>query len=223
MSMGYEDVIENHRAILVEAGATNVSAYIDKLCSNHNNNDVFADLLFEGRSALMFLKNGFLVEMQESPDINIGFAGYQLYAEVKHFRLKEQDRIDQVNMEAFQDELIPYGDTVPSEVVAAWDQVVQVAKRKIKQYHKNAPYILVIGSSSPNCIDDSIIRTAINIITEKISNGSWPQLKKLSGILLISPEYNIGGKRNVYFYYAHTVGNPLTQTIIEKLSSIQIG
>lgn len=154
--------IDELRIMLEQAGAANVPGYIDKLRANSKNNEVFDDLLFEGCAALMFLRNGFLVEMQECPDISIKLGNNQFYAEVKHFRLKEQDRIDQANMEAAQDELVPYGDTVPLDGIAAWNQIVQVAKRKTKQFKQHVPNILVIGSSSLHCIDDAIIPTAIS-------------------------------------------------------------
>ncbi|ODS34440.1 MAG: hypothetical protein SCARUB_00451 [Candidatus Scalindua rubra] len=85
--------IDELRIMLEQAGAANVPGYIDKLRANSKNNEVFDDLLFEGRAALMFLRNGFLVEMQERPDISIKLGNDQFYAEVKNFRLKEQDRI----------------------------------------------------------------------------------------------------------------------------------
>ena len=83
--------VEEQRMMLEQAGATNISNYIEKLSANYTNRDVLEDLLFEGRGALMFLKNGFLVDMRESPDLSIQFASQQFYAEVKHFRLKEKD------------------------------------------------------------------------------------------------------------------------------------
>lgn len=202
--MTRDELIKKKRVMLEQAGAANISVYIDKLCSNKTNNGVFDDLLFESRTALMFLIYGFSVDMQESPDLRIEFVGNQFYAEVKHFRLKEQDRLDQANMEAAQDKLVTYGDTVQLEDDPPWIQVIKVAKRKIKQYRENAPNILVIGSSSPHCIDDSIMPTAINIIAEEIAGGRCPDLDKLNGILLISSDYNIGQRRNVYFFQTHT-------------------
>jgi hypothetical protein len=221
--MTNEEIIEKQKMLLEEAGATNTSNYLDKLRTNRPNRDVFEDLLFEGRTALMFLLHGFSVDMRDSPDLGIQLASNQLYAEVKHFRLKGQDRIDQTNMEMAQDEQVPFGDTFPLEDKAAWIQVTDVAKRKTKQYRENVPNILVIGSSSPHCIDDSIMSTVINILSEAVSNGESPALEKLNGILLISPEYNLSRKRRVYFFPTHQSRVPLNQEVLETLNSIRNG
>jgi len=217
------DIIEKQQILLEQAGATNVSSFIKKLRANSNNTEVFEDLLFESRAAMMFLMNGFSVEMRESPDLSIKFADDQFFAEVKHFRLKKQDRIDQANMEVTQNRLIPYGDTVPLEDDASWDQVALVAKRKTKQFQYRVSNILVIGSSSSHCIDDSIIPTAINIISEEVSKGNYQELEKLNGILLISPDYNVAQRRNVYFFPTHTAKVPLTHAVLNAFQSIRRG
>ncbi len=48
--------------------------------------------------------------MREAPDLALEFNGEQLYAEVKHFRLKDQDLIDNAQMSEPGDILVPYGD-----------------------------------------------------------------------------------------------------------------
>lgn len=217
------DIIEKQRILLEQAGATNVSSFIEKLRANSNNTEVFQDLLFESRAAMIFLMNGFSVEMRESPDLSIKFADDHFFAEVKHFRLKEQDRVDQANMEVTHNRLVQYGDTVPLEDDASWDQVALVAKRKTKQFQHRVSNILVIGSSSSHCIDDSIIPTVINIISEEITKGSYQELEMLNGILLISPDYNIGQGRNVYFFPTHTAKVPLTHAVLNSLQSIRRG
>jgi hypothetical protein len=217
------DEIRRQQTLLERAGATNISIYIEKLCANCTNHDHFEDLLFEGRTALMLLMKGFSVDMRESPDLSVQLAGDQFYAEVKHFRLKEQDKLDEANMRATEDLLVPYGDTVPSEGEAAWVQVVNVAKSKTKQYRENSPNILVIGSSSPHCIDDVIIPTAINIIAEEMCKGKCVELNRLNGILLISHECNNSRKRNVYFFQTYTATISLPPVIIEALNSILLG
>lgn len=217
------DEIRKQQMLLERAGATNISIYIEKLCANCTNRDHFEDLLFEGRTALMLLMNGLSVDMRESPDLSVQLAGDQFYAEVKHFRLKEQDKLDGANMEATEDLLVPYGDTVSSEGEAAWFQVVNVAKSKTKQYRENSPNILVIGSSSPHCIDDVIIPTAINIIAEEVCRGKCVELNRLNGILLISHDFNNSRKRNVYFFQTCTAIVSLPPVIIEALNSILSG
>lgn len=215
--------IDSCIAQLRNAGATGIDKYERKLTDNAGNLAVVNDLLFECRTALMFLSNGFSVDMRESPDLSVQLAGNQFYAEVKHFRLKEQDRLDEANLEAADDLLVPYGDTVSSEGEAAWDQVVQVAKHKINQYHQDSPNILVIGSSSSYCIDDAIMPTAINIIAEEVSNGNCVELGRLSGILLISMDYSISKGRNVFFFQTQSAEVPLTPSVLELLNSIRTG
>ncbi len=213
-------MIEEIRYKLEQAGATNVSDYIKKLRDNRNNKEVFDNLLFEYRTAMMFLMNGFSVEMRDRPDLRIKFADSQFYAEVKHFREKEQDRIDQANMKMSKDRLATIGNTVPLEDRSSWDQVVDVVKRKTKQYHESEPYIVVIGSSSANCIDDKIIPTAINVINEEVLKDYWSDIGKLDGIILISRNYNRG--RNVYFFLTNKAKVSLKQPIIEALHSIKV-
>lgn len=214
--------IEEIRYELEQAGATNVSGYIKKLRDNRNNKEVFNNLVFEYRAAMTFLMNGFSVEMREMPDFRIKFADSQFYAEVKHFLEKEQDRIDQAKMKMSKDKLVPIGNTVPLEGRDAWDQVADVVKRKTKQYHESEPYILVIGSSSANCIDDAIMPTAINIINEEVLKGHYPNLVKLNGIMLISRDFNIRSKRNVYFFQTHKGVASFKQSIIDALHSIKV-
>ena len=216
-------MLEEYQKVLEEYGAIHVSTFIDKLRDNSINREVFDDLLFEGRAALMFLVNGFSIEMRESPDLKLEFAGHQLYADVKHFRMKEQDKIDEANMEAAEDELVPYGDTVPLEGIPAWDQIVNVAKHKAKQYLDGGPNILVIGSSSSNCIDDLIVPTAINIIAEEVCNGRCPGLDKLNGILLMNSDFNCSQGRNVCFFHTHTSKFSIAPIVLAALDSIRTG
>jgi len=216
-----DKLISEHLTKLEKTGAQNVSYYAEKLEKNKHS-EVIEDLLFEGRAALMFLRYGFSVTMRESPDLNIVLKNYQFYAEVKHFRLKDQDLIDKQNMAAYKMRLVSIGNTKPTETNNAWDQVVDVAIAKAKILVENVPNILVIGSSSPNCVDDSIVPTAINIISEKIRNSDCPNLDRLNGILLVSPEYNLTQKRNVYFFQAQNPRVSLSKPILESLYACTI-
>jgi len=216
-----DNIISKYESKLQDAGAENVSEYIEKLGSNKNNTDVFEDLLFEGLAASMLLSNGFEVKMRDSPDLDIKINGSQFYAEVKHFRLKLQDNLDQEKMEATNAKLVTIGETKATEGDEAWEQIAKVAEKKKGQYVENSPNILVIGSSSPYSIDDAIIPTAINIISEKICGGSCRDLDKLNGILLMSQEYNLRRKRNVFFFQNHNQRIPLDQIILESLYSIR--
>ena len=107
-------------------GVQGVPKYKQRLMDNSESTN-FEDFLLEGRAALMFRKAGFGVTLREAPDLALEFNGEQLYAEVKHFRLKEQDLIDNAKMSELGDILVPYGDTVLMEGKPAWEQVYNVA------------------------------------------------------------------------------------------------
>jgi hypothetical protein len=156
-------------------------------------------------------------------DLALELDGGQLWAEVKHFRLKPQDLLDNAKMSEVGDILVPYGDTVPLEGKPAWEQVFNVAKSKIRQYKENASNILVIESDS-DCIDDVIISTAGNMVDEAICSGECPELGRLNGILFVSPDsYNISQKRNAFFCPVIKPDVPLTPEILDLLNKIRFG
>jgi hypothetical protein len=155
----YCDILRQLKEVSVE----NFQFYCEKLKNNSQNPDVMHDLLFEARSALMFLNHGFQVQFRESPDLCLRLMGAELYAEVKHFRLKDQDRLDQKALASYGPTLIPFGNTIPTDGVPPWEQVFSVTERKLKLFPKNVLNLIVLGSDSPHCIDDAIIPTAINM------------------------------------------------------------
>lgn len=194
-----EKVITNIRISLEKAHVHGIPEYRKKLQANSNNNENFEDVHLEGKAALMFSKAGCEVTMRDSPDLVLRFNNEQFYAEVKHFREKEQDRIDAAKMSEPGDYLVSYGDTFPLEGKHAWEQVYNVAKDKITQYKEHAPYILVIESSSTS-IEDPEIDMATGKINEDVSSGKCEGFAKLNGILLTSNWHNISQQwRNVYF------------------------
>ena len=75
-------------------GATGIEQYERRLKENAGNEEVLNDLLFEARAALMFLHYDWFLLYQEIPDLELSLNGELLYAEVKHFREKEQDRLN---------------------------------------------------------------------------------------------------------------------------------
>ena len=117
---------------LVEAGVRNAESYRRKLSDNSGEPTVLRDLASEGVAALMFSMAGFVVEMGESPDLSLTGFGQSLFAEVKHFRYKPQDAVDNVKLREYNDYLIAFGNTVPTEGTAAWKQVADVAQRKAR-------------------------------------------------------------------------------------------
>jgi len=207
---------------LEKAGVQGVPEYKRRLTDNSTSIH-FKDFLLEGRAAFMFRKAGFVVTLREAPDLVLEFDGEQFYAEVKHFKLKKQDSIDDANMRETDDILVPYGDTVPTEDKPAWEQVFDVAKSKKNQYKENASNILVIESDS-DCIDDLITPDAVDIVDEAICTGECPGLGRLNGILLVLPDsYNISQKRNAFFYSTSKPDVPLTLDILNLLSRIRLG
>jgi len=218
-----DDLITSIRFDLEKAGVQGISHYTKKLRDN-SNSDVFQHLLFEGRAALMFVEVGFHVILQEAPDLALKFNGEQIYAEVKHFKLKEQDKVDDKKMSEPGDLLVPYGDTVQSEGKPAWQQVYDEAKKKAKKYKEHAPYILVIESSSPNCIEESDIKTAVDMIDDDVSSSRCRELGKLNGILLVSlNSYSLRHMRNAYFYPTNKPDVSLTLVLISLLNKIRSG
>lgn len=186
----------------------NVAAYSSKLLSNFREVAVVRDLLSEANAALMFRGHGIDVDLGDRPDLTLYVCGQTVCAEVKHFRRKYQDDADEQRLRQYGDHLVEYGDTVPTEGMSAWDQVVDVARRKIGQYRVGVPNILVLDSSSPHGVDNLVVLTARNIINDLIASGTEAGLPRLNGILLIAREYSMSIHRNVYFF---EVGAPLVQ------------
>jgi len=129
-------------------GAAGVEQYEQKLKENAKNIAVLDDLLFEGRAALLFLSNGFKVTLRDSPDLKIELCNEVVYVEVKHFREKKQDQIDEEAMSETNGLLVPINDTTATEGSAVWEQIAKVAIDKADQYIVNTPNILIIESSS---------------------------------------------------------------------------
>lgn len=219
MNHDYQNLIDQ----LVRAGVEGAHLFYEKLRDNKDVSETIDDLLFEARAALMFRQSQFLVEMSDRPDLRLAFSSQSLFAEVKHFRMKEQDRIDQAHMQRTNGLLVPIGDTVPTEKVAAWIQVANVAERKATVFVDGFPNILLIGSSSPHCIDDAIIPTSINIIAERVSQKPRSDLRKLIGIMLISPDFNVGQRRNVYFFPTKTPAVAMRPDLEAALQCIRKG
>lgn len=180
MDESKKDIITKMCISLEKAHVDGVPEYIKRLQNNSSNCDVFQDLYLEGRAALMFRQAGCRVTIQGSPDLSLKFNNGQFYAEVKHFRVKKQDQ---------------YNHTVPP----AWEQVYNVAKKKIKQYKERFPNILIVENNDDR-IEDLDIPTAIDMINNDVRSGKCPEFAKLNGILLISLDwYNVSQGRRVFF------------------------
>ncbi|TKJ42268.1 hypothetical protein CEE37_00900 [candidate division LCP-89 bacterium B3_LCP] len=213
MHQEFIDIIRNK---LSELGAINVDSYIRKLEDNRNDNLQFDDLKCEDYAALLFLHHGFSVEMRDSPDLRLFLDNNEFYAEVKHFRFKDQDRIDQEKMEAIKGMLTNIGETKKDP----WDQIVDTAIEKVNQFIDGKPNILVIASSSPHCIDDSIVQTAINKVEELTTEQKYPGIEKLNGVLFLSTDFNISQRRDVYFYRIESAVIPISTIVLERFNQI---
>jgi hypothetical protein len=212
------DVIIPHLITeLRKEGVAGLSEYERRLRNNAGDTEVFKDLLFEADAALMFLHHGFEVTLREKPDLRIEWNGKVAYAEVKHFREKEQDRIDEQAM-CESENLVPVGILVPTEGSEAWEQIATVAVRKVDQYKKDAPNILVIATNS-NSIDGIILQTAVHLYNEQASSD--PRLHKLNAFVLIDQWIGLRTNRNVYFCQTACVVTPLSSKLIDALTSIQ--
>ena len=92
------DIITNMRISLENAHVKGIPEYIKNLQAI---SDSLEDFRLEGKAAFMFARAGCSVTIRkraEPPDLALRFNNEQFYAEVKHFREKEQDRIDTAKM-----------------------------------------------------------------------------------------------------------------------------
>ena len=181
------------------------------------------DLLFEADAALMFSRHGFKVTIQEKPDLRIELDGEIAYAEVKHFREKEQDRKDEKAMQDSED-LVPVGILCPKEEPEAWQQIADVAIRKAEQYVDNNPNLLVIATDS-NAVDGFGLPTAVHLYNEEVaeSNADSP-LRRLNAFMLIDmvKELWTGSEsKNVYFCQTAYMAIPLSTKLTDALANIQ--
>jgi hypothetical protein len=206
-------------AALRAAGATGVHQYKQRLTSNANKPEVLVDLLLEGRAALMFLRHGFNVAMQERPDLRMEFHGELVYVEVKHFREKDQDRLDEKAMRETPGLLVPYGDTTELEGSDPWDQLADVAKHKLDQYVAGFPNILVVESSSSSL--ELVLGTAVHNYDNEVLKSDDCRLRRLSGIMVVQTDRTTTGDgRNVDFSPTRHAATPLSARMTDALFAI---
>jgi len=224
--MNHSPRIDDYISPLRTKGATGVDEYKQKLRGNARNQKRLDDLLFEGRAALMFLYHGWRVELRESPDLGLSLNDELLYAEVKHFYEKEQDRLDgQAMLTAInRPYMVPVGDLIPTEGLQAEQQICQVAVKKARagQYMKGAPNILVVESSSESL--ELMVGSAVSQYDNVARAAKEPCLLRLSGIMLVNtcliarPE-----SWNIEFCRTSCPTVPLSNTLIQALESICLG
>ena len=87
----------------------------------------------------MFLHNGWQVALRERPDLQLGWRGDVVYAEVKRFCEKEQDRLNEQALSVSAgDFLVRLDGPTQSEGSSAWEQIADVAIRKASVYIEGA-------------------------------------------------------------------------------------
>ena len=214
-------IIPHLIAELCKEGIAGLEEYERRLQDNAGNEEVFRDLLFEADAALMFSRHRFKVTIRERPDLRIDWNDEAVYAEVKHFREKEQDRTDEQTMQR-SEELVPTGILTPTEGCEAWEQIAKVAIGKVDQYKEDAPNILVVATDS-NSVDGCILPTAVHIY-DKQANGN-PRLHRLNAFMLMDQWYlwinELSVEKNVYFCQTAHTKTPMSEGLINALASIQ--
>lgn len=184
---------------LTEHDPPGLAVYRLKLQHNAANGDRLVDLLAEGRAALMFLRNGWKVEMRDSPDLRLERDGEVLFAEVKHFHRKQQDELDEQTLNGATGGLfMPVGNQV-EDGVEPWKQITAVAIKKVSQYDDSAPNILVVVSSSESL--EMMAPSAAHEYDDEYRRTRNAALRKLNGIMLINTCSFVasGGYSNVEF------------------------
>jgi hypothetical protein len=191
-------------------GAKDVDQYERKLQSFGQNEQKIFEFLAEARAAMLFLRNGLSVTMQDRPDLRLEFEGDLFYAEVKHQNEKETDRRDEAAMAAagpFQ--FVQIGNVVDDEGKHGWQGLCATAIKKEPQYVAGFPNILVFVNHS-NSIDLHL-RSAVNEFDDAVRKaGHTSPLRKLSGMMMLAANY---GPRsawgNVEFLHTSFALNPV--------------
>ncbi|HUW95853.1 MAG TPA: hypothetical protein VMW58_08695 [Anaerolineae bacterium] len=223
MSITTDQAIDQCIAQLTAEEATGLDAYKAKLENQEKVPENVCDLLCECRAALMFLRNGFEVEMRESPDLRIELDEEVVYVEVTHFREKGQDRVDEKAMQETADLLVPIGDIVESEGATAWTQIANKAKSKASQYVSDAANILVVESSSDSLA--LMLGSAVHQYDDEVLNSDDLRLRRLSAMMLINTRSiacGADGWSNVEFCQTAHATVPLSATLASALWKIRI-
>jgi hypothetical protein len=207
---------------LTAQGATGLDQYEQRLRDNANKPAVLSDLLFEGWAALMLLRNGFKVAMRERPDLQIELDKEIVYVEVKHFREKEQDRVDEKAMQEATDLLVRIGDLTESEGAHAWEQITNVAIRKASQYMSGAANILVVESSSDSL--ELMLATAVEAYDDEVRKSNDLRLRRLSAMMLINTRWTaVREPSNVEFCRTAHATVPLSKKLTSALTEVYLG
>jgi hypothetical protein len=212
-----DDRIHHFIGELRRAGISGLGGYERRLRDNAGNEEVFKDLLYEGDAALMLSYHGVQVTLREKPDLRLALHHESAYAEVKHFREKRQDRIDELAMRS-GDDLAAVGILTPTEGAEPWQQVANVAVAKVQQYKTNAPNVLIVASES-NSVDGDILSIAVHLYDKMAASNA--DLRKLSAFMLVGRNIYPWPRGNVWFCVTASAIAPLGPTLRDALASVQ--
>ncbi|MCK4823704.1 hypothetical protein KA005_48575 [bacterium] len=190
---------------LKNLGVCGIDSYKKRLIDNSSLPDKLQDFYQEGIAALTLAGNGFEVTFSERPDLKVKFEDFEFNAEVKHFRLKNQDKIDYKRM-IEEEDFVEYGDTEPTEGQKAWCQVYDALNKKDKVLPSDKPGIIILVSSSDHCVEDAEVMFAVNEINDEIQQKKRNQ-SSLNGALYIGRWYSHQDQRDT-FYYKITSATP---------------
>jgi len=206
---------------LRKEGITGLEDYEQRLGASTPAMENLKDLLFEAHMALMFSHYGFKVTMRDKPDLEIELDNETAYAEVKHFREKEQDRVDEKAMRDSED-LVPVGILLGQP--CPWQQIAKVAIAKAEQYVEDAPNLLVIASDS-NAVNGCVFSTGVHLYNQEVArSGANSPLRRLNAFLLVNmvcDEWTGSDFRNVYFCPTAYAAVPMNTSLVDALTSIR--
>lgn len=215
--------IDKYIAQLRAEGIAGVDQYEQRLRNNAKNSAVLDDMFFEGRAGLLFRHSGFTVTLRERPDLQIGLNNEVVYAEVKHFQEKEQDKLDEQAMLQATDLLVPIGDLSATEGVPAWKQIANVAIKKVSQYMDNVPNILVVESGSESL--ELMVTSAAHEYDDEVLRSRDSRLRRLNAIMLVNTRsigFGATGPCNVEFCQMLHTAVPLSMKLAIALSNISV-
>ncbi|HYL73377.1 MAG TPA: hypothetical protein VEU96_04190 [Bryobacteraceae bacterium] len=216
--------IEHATSTLRRLGAINVDAFELKLKNNSKNADQVVNHLSEARVALMFIQNAARVTMRDCPDLMIEWLGEVFYAEVKHFRRKKQDEIDDQAMRRACGTLVgPLAQTEKLEGRRPYEQICDVACRKKHQYIDGAINILVIDSASESL--GLMAKSGANEYSDEVRNTPHDlELRRLHGIMIINVWGRVaGGFCNVDFGMTESGFEGMSYDLATALEEIRVG
>jgi hypothetical protein len=203
-------------------GALGVDSYEQKLLSFGQNEQKIFEFLSEARAALLFLRNGIGVTMQDRPDLRLEFHGETIYAEVKHQNEKATDRRDDAALRAHPLEFIQVGNVIDDEGQHGYQGMCATAMKKEPQYKSGAPNILVFVNHSEAL--DLMLTSAANEFDDHMrKQGAQSPLRKLCGMMMFNATYGPStGWSNVEFCYLSYALHAVNPRFVERMRQGQL-